>query len=68
MVRNLTILERLGGTTPEDLADMRHGKTADVRKGPYAVEILSVDHIIPKSIAPELDNRRFRLQCKCGLD
>lgn len=56
MVRNVTILERLGGTTPEDLNDMRHGKTANVRRGPYAGEILSVDHIIPRSVAPELDN------------
>jgi hypothetical protein len=56
IVRNLTILERLGGTTPEDLDDMRHGKTADVRKGPYAGEKISVDHIIPRSIVPELDN------------
>jgi len=56
MVRNVTILERLGGTTKEDLDDMRRGKTATVRKGPYAGEILSVDHIIPRSVAPELDN------------
>ena len=55
MVRNLTILERLGGTTPEDLHDMRHGKTADVRKGPYTGDLISVDHIIPVSIVPELD-------------
>lgn len=56
MVRNLTILERLGATTPEDLAEMRRGRTATVRKGPYAGEILSVDHIIPRVVAPELDN------------
>lgn len=56
MVRNLTILERLGGTTAEDLDDMRKGKTANVRKGPYTGEIISVDHIIPKAVAPELDN------------
>ncbi len=56
MVRNLTILERLGGTTPEDLADMRRGRTADVRRGPYAGEVISVDHIIPRSVAPELEN------------
>lgn len=56
MVRNLTIVERLGGTTPQDLDDMQHGKTAIVRKGPYAGEIISVDHIIPRAIAPELDN------------
>ena len=55
LVRNLTILERLGGTTPEDLADMRRGKTADVRRGPYAGQVISVDHIIPRSVAPELD-------------
>lgn len=56
MVRNLTILQRLGGTLPEDLAYMRRGRTADVRRGPYAGEKLSVDHIIPRSVAPELDN------------
>jgi hypothetical protein len=27
-----------------------------VRKGPYAGEVLSVDHIIPRAVAPELDN------------
>lgn len=56
MVRNVTILERLGSTTPEDLEDMRHGRAATVRKGPYAGEVLSVDHIIPRAVAPELDN------------
>ena len=56
MVRNVTILERLGSTTPADLDDMRHGKTATVRRGPYAGEVLSVDHIIPRAVAPELDN------------
>ena len=35
MVRNLTILERLGGTTPEDLHDMRHGKTACAERTLY---------------------------------
>ena len=56
MVRNVTIMERLGSTTPEDLEDMRHGRAATVRKGPYIGEVLSVDHIIPRSVAPELDN------------
>jgi hypothetical protein len=55
-VSNLTILERLGGTTPEDLDEMRHGTTATVTKGPCAGGVLSVDHTIPKAIAPELDN------------
>jgi len=56
MVRNVTILERLGSTAPADLENMAHGKAATVRKGPYAGEVLSVDHIVPRAIAPELDN------------
>ena len=40
IVRNLTILERLGGTTPEDLADMRRGRTAEVSQDPMAARNL----------------------------
>ena len=59
MVRNLTILERLGSTTPADLTDlaeMKRGRAAKVRIGPYVGEVLSVDHIVPRAVAPELDN------------
>ncbi len=56
MVRNLTIAERLGCLDAEGLGNMRRGKSPIVRRGPYAGDKLSVDHIIPRSIAPELDN------------
>jgi hypothetical protein len=56
MVRNVVILERLGSTTEEDINAMKRGKAPTVRRGPYVGEIVSVDHIIPRSIAPELDN------------
>jgi hypothetical protein len=56
MVRNLSIAEKLGATTPQDIDDMSKGKTGDVRNGPYAGQLLSVDHIIPRSVVPELDN------------
>lgn len=56
MVRNLTIAERLGSVTPADIEAMSRGRAATVRKGPYTGEVLSVDHIIPRSVAPELDN------------
>lgn len=56
IVRNLTIAERLGSTTPADIEKMSRGRAAEVRKGPYAGEVLSVDHIIPRSVTPELDN------------
>jgi hypothetical protein len=35
---------------------MSRGRTATVRTGPYKGQILSVDHIIPRAVAPELDN------------
>jgi hypothetical protein len=56
MVRNLTIIERLGSTTPEDIAEMEKGRAPKVRTGPYAGQVVSVDHIIPRSVVPELDN------------
>jgi hypothetical protein len=56
IVRNLDIAERLGATTDEDIAAMRKGNAATVRHGPYTGDLLSVDHVIPRSICPELDN------------
>ncbi len=56
MVRNVVILERLGSTTEEDIHAMKRGNAPTVRRGPYAGEIVSVDHIIPRSLAPSLDN------------
>ncbi|HOW67743.1 MAG TPA: hypothetical protein PK256_20890 [Verrucomicrobiota bacterium] len=35
---------------------MRRGNAATVMKGPYKGDQLSVDHIIPRAVAPELDN------------
>jgi uncharacterized alpha-E superfamily protein len=35
---------------------MKRGRAPTVRRGPYVGEIVSVDHIIPRSVAPELDN------------
>jgi hypothetical protein len=35
---------------------MRRGKSPVVKKGPYAGQGLSVDHIIPRAVCPELDN------------
>lgn len=56
ILRNLDIAEKLGSTTPQDIAAMKKGNAATVRKGPYSGDSLSVDHIIPRAVAPELDN------------
>ena len=35
---------------------MRRGKSPTVTKGPYKGQELSVDHIVPRAVVPELDN------------
>ena len=56
LVRNLTIAERLGAVTPADIELMKRGRAPTVRTGPYTGDIVSVDHIIPRAVVPELDN------------
>ena len=56
MLLNLKIADRLGCINVGGLQLMNHGKSPTVKRGPYAGEELSVDHIIPRSVVPELDN------------
>ena len=56
MVRNLSIAQKLGSLDEAGLAEMRKGNAATVKRGPYAGDQLSVDHIIPRAVVPELDN------------
>ena len=55
MLRNLTIAQRLACLGPEGLAKMRRGRSPTITLGPYAGDQLSVDHIIPFAVAPQLD-------------
>jgi hypothetical protein len=55
LLRNLTIAERLGCLDKAGLRDMRRGKSPTIRRGPYKGDELSVDHIIPRAVVPELD-------------
>jgi hypothetical protein len=56
LLRNLDIAQKLGFLDEAGLAEMRRGKAATVRKGPYKGDELSVDHIVPRAVVPELDN------------
>ena len=56
MVRNLSIAERLGCLDETGLEGMRNGHGATVGRGPYMGQQVSVDHIIPLTVAPELDH------------
>ena len=55
-MRNHDIAAKLGCLDAAGLAEMRRGKSATVQKGPYRGQELSVDHIIPRAVVPELDN------------
>jgi hypothetical protein len=56
LLRNLDIAEKLGCLDADGLAEMRKGKAPTIRNGPYQGDQLSVDHIIPRAVCPELDN------------
>lgn len=56
MLRNLVIAGQMGCLGADGLKEMRRGKSATVRRGPYAGDQLSVDHIIPRAVVTELDN------------
>ena len=54
LIRNLTIAEQLGCLDSGGFSEMRQGRAPTVRRGPYAGDQLSVDHIIPVAISHEL--------------
>ena len=56
------ILERLGSIDEVDMVKLRKGNAPTIMKGPYAGEIVTGDHIIPRSIRPELDNALYNLE------
>jgi hypothetical protein len=64
LLRNLSIAHRLGLLTPEhgNLEQLQQGRSATITTGPYAGERTEVDHILPRSLAPEVDNELANLE------
>ena len=62
LLRNLDILQKLGCLDDAGMGKLRTGNAPTVTKGPYAGDIASVDHIIPRSIVEELDERIYNLE------
>ena len=56
LTRNRTILERLGCLDEAGMGKLRKGNAPTITKGPYAGELATGDHIIPRSVCPALDN------------
>ncbi|MDB4127799.1 hypothetical protein N9594_01485, partial [bacterium] len=62
LIRNRVILERLGCVDEAGMIKLRKGNAPTITKGPYAGEIVTGDHIIPRSVCPELDNALYNLE------
>ncbi len=62
LLRNWKIAKGFGCLDREGLEAMRHGQAATIRKGRWKGQELSVDHIIPRAVAPELDHVMANLQ------
>lgn len=56
ILRNLAILKDLGCLTPENLEQLRRGRAPTITIGPYAGEIVELDHIVPVAHAPHWSN------------
>ncbi|MHB1305633.1 MAG: hypothetical protein ACYDC1_16400 [Limisphaerales bacterium] len=55
LLRNLRIADQLGLLTPDNRVRLERGAAAVVTVGPYRGEAAEVDHLVPVSLAPELD-------------
>lgn len=62
LLRNVKIARELALDTPENVARMTEGKSPIVGRGPYIGEKAEVDHIVPRSLAPDLDNLLINLE------
>ncbi|MDA7877882.1 hypothetical protein N9A89_07445 [Akkermansiaceae bacterium] len=62
LIRNRLILERLGCVDEAGMIKLKKGNAPTITKGPYAGEIVTGDHIIPRSVCPELDNKLYNLE------
>lgn len=62
LLRNRVILERLGCLDDAGMAALRAGKAPTVTRGPYSNDVAEVDHIIPRAVVEELDDKLFNLE------
>ena len=62
MTRNRVIAEKLGCLDEAGMADLRGGRAAIIRNGPYTGDKLSVDHILPRAVCPKLDTTLANLE------
>jgi hypothetical protein len=62
LLENLKIAKELGLLNPAGMAEMRRGRSATISKGQYAGQEAEADHVIPRSVCPELANQVMNLE------
>ena len=62
IIWNRKNLEDFGCFTPEGMAKLRKGRSPTITRGPHAGDTVALDHVLPRSIVPELAARFFNLE------
>jgi len=62
LLENHSILEGLGCLADEGFGKLKTGNAPTITAGKHSGEIASVDHILPRSVVPELDSRLYNLR------
>ncbi|MES2922114.1 MAG: hypothetical protein V4819_11235 [Verrucomicrobiota bacterium] len=62
IVWSRTKLESWGCFTPEGLAELRKGGSPTITKGEHAGTGIALDHVLPRSVVPELEARFYNLE------
>ena len=62
LLQNLKLAKEYGLLNPEGMSEMRRGRSPTITKGEYAGQEVEIDHVIPRSVCPELQNQITNLQ------
>lgn len=62
IISNRTKLQTFGCLTPDGMAQLRKGGSPEITKGEHAGDFIALDHILPRSVVPELAARFFNLE------
>ena len=62
IIWNRKNLENFGCLTPEGMAKLRKGGSPAITRGPHTGDTIALDHVLPRSIVPELAARFFNLE------
>lgn len=62
IISNRKKLQDYGCFTKEGMERLRKGQSPQITKGSYAGSSIALDHVLPRSVVPELDARFFNLE------